>query len=86
MQCKDVCSHIALDVLLAEGQPLDAPLLFAVNSLGGLNCTKEPLFKVIPCLSGYASDFNQTLLSKGCRSHSSLFVMWAPTQDVMPGP
>lgn len=78
VQCKYVCSHIALDGLLAEGQPLDAAPLFAVNSLGGLNWTKEPLFKVSLCLSGYASDFNQTLLSKGCRSHSSLFVIWAP--------
>lgn len=33
------CLHI--DVLLAEGHPLDAALLFAVRSLGGLNCTKQ---------------------------------------------
>lgn len=38
---------IALDALLAGGQPLDAALLFAVNNLGGLNCTKVSLFKVV---------------------------------------
>lgn len=40
MQCKYVSSHIALDVLLAGGQPLVAAPLFAVNALGGLNCSK----------------------------------------------
>lgn len=38
--------HIALDVLLAGGQPLDAAPLFAMNNLGGQNCTKVFLFKV----------------------------------------
>lgn len=35
--------HIALDVLLADGHPLDAVLLFALSSLGGLNCIKVQL-------------------------------------------
>lgn len=41
--------HIALDVLLAGGQILDAALLFAMNNLGGQNCTKVFLFKVNLC-------------------------------------
>lgn len=49
-----VLLHIALDVLLASGQPLDAALLFAMNNLGGQNCTKVFLFKVNLCYSGYA--------------------------------
>lgn len=39
-------------LLLAEGQPLDAALLFAMNSLGGLNCIKVTLFRVPHVLDG----------------------------------
>lgn len=60
------CLHIALDVLLAEGQPLDAALLFAMNSLGGLNCTgliylKLTLARVV-MHHELSSDFRQVLI------------------------
>lgn len=80
MQCKYVSSHIALGVLLAGGQPLVVAPLFAVNALGGLNCTKvsHNFFKFSLCSGGYASRAPIGSCSgssrKGCWSHSSLFV------------
>lgn len=55
-----VFAHIALDALLAAGHPLDAAPLFALNSLGGLNCTKVSLtFALVVLHQEVSSDINQ---------------------------
>lgn len=67
MQCKYVSSHIALGVLLAGGQPLVVAPLFAVNALGGLNCTKVILnlaFVRVVTHHELPSDLVQVLLGK----------------------
>lgn len=53
----NVSLHIALDALLDKGQPLDGRLLFAVNSLGGLNSIKVPPFTVTHCVNAMYHEF-----------------------------